>query len=438
MCWARAVLGVCEMAQVRWTRKGGGKGLSGAALPIAFSLTFMCSARLANAEYMLGAGDVLEITVAGFSDLRNRTTVNPDGEINVPFVGLVRAEGLTLREVRQRVAQTLPERIFQRRPSDATSGTVMVQPDDISVSVAEYRPVYVAGDVPKPGEYPFRPGMTVRQAVVLAGDYDIFGGLGRLGPGERLTNGVEIETARRDLDRLEVRERRLRAQLEGSAFDISQRGAPQRLFVAEAETLEMKIMSQEKEEFDAEIKHLMGTLATTAGQLSTLEELRNQQREALRRQTSEVEKVRGFQERGVGTAGRVSEEQRTMLIYSDRLLQTEARISETENKSENLTWQLLRARFERKLKWLSLLQETQNKISNLRALLEVREPMFSSHDILDGRLSNAAASIRFSIARNRGKETVVPSEDTSVVPGDVITVIVERARPRTVVRGERH
>ena len=40
-------------------------------------------------------------------------------------------------------------------------------------TVAEYRPVYVNGDVSKPGEYPYRPTTTARQVVALAGGYDI-------------------------------------------------------------------------------------------------------------------------------------------------------------------------------------------------------------------------------------------------------------------------
>ena len=42
----------------------------------------------------------------------------------------------------------------------------------VVATVVEYRPIYVNGDVSKPGEHPFRPQMTVRQAVALSGGYD--------------------------------------------------------------------------------------------------------------------------------------------------------------------------------------------------------------------------------------------------------------------------
>ena len=50
---------------------------------------------------------------------------------------------------------------------------VVIDPEEITVDIAEYRPVYVSGDVSKPGELAFRLGMTVRQAVALAGGYDL-------------------------------------------------------------------------------------------------------------------------------------------------------------------------------------------------------------------------------------------------------------------------
>ena len=50
---------------------------------------------------------------------------------------------------------------------------MVIDPEEITVDIAEYRPVYVSGDVSKPGELGYRVGMTVRQVVALAGGYDL-------------------------------------------------------------------------------------------------------------------------------------------------------------------------------------------------------------------------------------------------------------------------
>jgi polysaccharide export outer membrane protein/exopolysaccharide production protein ExoF len=44
-----------------------------------------------------------------------------------------------------------------------------VEPPDISVEVVQFRPFYILGDIERPGEYAFRPGLTVLQAVAIAG-----------------------------------------------------------------------------------------------------------------------------------------------------------------------------------------------------------------------------------------------------------------------------
>ena len=42
---------------------------------------------------------------------------------------------------------------------------------NVSVQVEKYRPFYILGEVQKPGEYPYVPGMTVLTAVSIAGGY---------------------------------------------------------------------------------------------------------------------------------------------------------------------------------------------------------------------------------------------------------------------------
>jgi polysaccharide export outer membrane protein len=50
---------------------------------------------------------------------------------------------------------------------------VVIDPDELTLTVAEYRPVYVNGDVTKPGAVQFRWQMTARQAIALAGGFDV-------------------------------------------------------------------------------------------------------------------------------------------------------------------------------------------------------------------------------------------------------------------------
>lgn len=113
-------------------------------------------AELAN-SYTLGPGDRLRITVFGHEDLSGEFDVDGTGTIAPPLVGNIRAQGMTVRQVEKTIADRLsPD--YLRNPN-------------VSVEVMTYRPFYIYGEVNNPGSYPYVNGMTVVNAVAMAGGY---------------------------------------------------------------------------------------------------------------------------------------------------------------------------------------------------------------------------------------------------------------------------
>ena len=132
---------------------------------LATALTFIISAgALAQAdspvqplEYTLGSGDELEVTVFGHEDLSGSFSINELGVISLPLVGNVELGGKTRREAESLIKDALqPDYLLNPR---------------ISVQVMNYRPFYIIGEVKEPGSYPYVNGMTVTEAVALAGGY---------------------------------------------------------------------------------------------------------------------------------------------------------------------------------------------------------------------------------------------------------------------------
>ena len=80
------------------------------------------------------------------------------GRIALPLLGGVKAAGLTPEELDGVIANGLKQRKLLRDPS-------------VSVEVVAYRPVFVLGEVSKPGQYPYLPGMTMQTTVAVAGGY---------------------------------------------------------------------------------------------------------------------------------------------------------------------------------------------------------------------------------------------------------------------------
>lgn len=108
--------------------------------------------------YRLGAGDEVRVTVFGLDAATNNYVVGDAGTIAVPLLPPVTAAGLTADELQATLAEAIQKRDLMRSPS-------------VSVQVQKYRPFFILGEVQRPGQYPYVPGMSVLTAVSIAGGY---------------------------------------------------------------------------------------------------------------------------------------------------------------------------------------------------------------------------------------------------------------------------
>ncbi len=111
------------------------------------------------ADFCLGTGDLLEINVFHWEEMRGiRTRVSSTGMINLPLIGDIKATGLTERQLRESIESRLRQNIM-RNPQ-------------VSVFVAEYasQQVSVTGAVSRPGLIPLtRENRTVSHMISEAG-----------------------------------------------------------------------------------------------------------------------------------------------------------------------------------------------------------------------------------------------------------------------------
>jgi len=110
-------------------------------------------------EYQLGSGDRLSIVFFGkhVGDLSGEYEIDGAGFIPMPLVGSIRVQGMTVAE-----AETVIKDAYQ--PD-------YVKNPRISIQVLNYRPFYIMGQVNAPGSYPYVNGITVLEAVVIAGGF---------------------------------------------------------------------------------------------------------------------------------------------------------------------------------------------------------------------------------------------------------------------------
>jgi polysaccharide export outer membrane protein len=109
-------------------------------------------------NYRLGSGDTISIVVFDEKELSlEKVKLSDAGSISYPMLGEIRVLGLTVSALQQKVTEGL-------------KGSYLVNPK-VTVSIDQYRDFFVNGQVYKPGNFPYQPGLTVRKAVSIAGGF---------------------------------------------------------------------------------------------------------------------------------------------------------------------------------------------------------------------------------------------------------------------------
>jgi polysaccharide export outer membrane protein len=111
-----------------------------------------------SGPYLLGPGDEVRIITFGDATLSGNFAVDESGHISLPLLGQVKAGGLTTDALQAAVMEQLQSRKLFNAPS-------------VVIEVATRRPVFVLGEVQRPGRYSYEPGMTVTSAVAIAGGF---------------------------------------------------------------------------------------------------------------------------------------------------------------------------------------------------------------------------------------------------------------------------
>lgn len=104
----------------------------------------------------LQLGDRVTVTVYGETELTGVYEVTPNGSLDLPLIGTVKAVGRTPIELERSIADRYKNGKFLDQPK-------------VTVAVVEYRPVYIFGEVVKPGPVPYTSGLNLLTAITTAG-----------------------------------------------------------------------------------------------------------------------------------------------------------------------------------------------------------------------------------------------------------------------------
>jgi polysaccharide export outer membrane protein len=379
-------------------------------------------------QYRLATGDVLEIAAIGVPDIRSKATVDVDGRALFPLIGPVNAAGLTISEIQAAVRELLPTKVFRRRSEDGREYPIVLTPDEVLVSIAEYRPIYVNGDVARPGPQPYRPGLTVRQAIAMAGGFDVMRFRAKDPFLESSDLKGEYDSQWIEFAREQARVGSLREVLgekDASAADKLQRIPVPQPVIAEIIRLEAERLSASTSDYQKEKTHLATTIQKETERINILVTERDKEKQDAAGEEAELQATQTNLQKGIVPMSRVAEARRLAFYSATRALQTAALIAQIDAQRHELESRLERIDDQRRVRLLEELQNSSVKLAEISARLQAV-----------GEKLMYAGMVRSQMVRGGGDRPIVtifrdnhphPSEssadnDSILMPGDVVDV----------------
>lgn len=395
----------------------------------------------ARIAYRLSAGDTVEIGIASISERTQRAVVQMDGTIALPEVGMVSVGGLTPAELQTRMQTILPTKIFHQRLPDGREQMIVIKPTDVTAVVAEYRPIYVTGDVLTPGQQAYRPLMTVRQAIAVSGGFSLLRSrANQVGP-DPVDLRRDYESLWGEYTRDYFHSARLRAELQGkSTFDMQPpQGSPlsagfaSAIAQAEAEGLKLSLDNFQKEQ-----SFLDKSGKDAAAQTETLLERERAEADGVKADEDELARVRKAFESGNLTNTRLADVRRALVLSSSRALETSVELMRARRQQDDFARQRERNDNQRRIGLLTELKDTNVRLADVSARLRAASQKLQPSGAAALPLPVAGERIQaeVTIVRKLGEEwrKQLVQEDTEVMPGDTIEVRFSSALENAATR----
>ena len=373
------------------------------------------SATKTHAEsYLLSTGDRLEVEILENQQIGGDYTVAADGAVSVPGIGVVAAEGLTLREFEDNLRQAAARKIAD--PS-------------ISVQIAQYRPFYVLGDVGDAGAYAYAPDLTVMRAVALAG------GFGRNVSGNALSRAVAVSQARKslfegqvDLASSKVNLARLKAEKAmADSFDFTPGsddaglGDDLAVLVADAQTL----FDTRQNAFKTRLAKLENTLTRRSEETQSFESQIALQRERLETSQQELREIQDAHQQGIVSSDRLNSVVRFEQNVRAQTLQIETLKRQSEVSAAEVESQIADLVVSREQELDRDIQALSETIERLETRAREDRALLAATGASAGLAASGERDFRFEIHRDGAQVQGSVDLHTRVRPGDTLLVIME-------------
>lgn len=374
---------------------------------------------------LLAPGDTVELGVISLPDIHLQAIIGPDETFGLPSGQELKTSGLTIAQLRERVRQQLEGVIVTRRDSNGMEVPIRLSGREISLEVKEYRPVYVTGDVKTSGQQPFRPGLTVRQAIANAGGYSLLHG----DFGNPVIRLLELQG---QIDKLELERAQLSARADRIAASLAEDDPAQPANASASAPLaenpfasiEAEIGRTEDAGAASELSYFQNYETGLSAQIERVGQQQDAEAEAVALDTEDFERLGELSKSGTVTASRLSDGRRALLSSSTRLLQTKVELGNLNTQQMTATRDAAAFQSKRRLDLLNQASLVRLQIAtadrDIAALRDQAALVRGAQGELGGALADHAAIRRFPSAPGLAAGDISP--DSPLNPGDTIEI----------------
>ncbi|MGI9424863.1 MAG: polysaccharide biosynthesis/export family protein [Hyphomicrobiaceae bacterium] len=411
-CLSVLVLGPLEQVVI------GGKKIGMAAAQTAADRTKTITGPIRDAttagHYAFGVGDTVAVTVIGRTDLNGQFLIGLDGTFRHPFVGAIPAAGRTWENVEGDLKKKL-KRLLARDVR-------------LSVDIGVFRPVYVIGDVIRPGEVAYTPGLPTFTAVAKAGGVP---SLRQLPPNQIAQIALserDLRVAEAELAGFLIRRAALDAALSGElkiAIPAELKHNSQSSLIAELLARQTAVLEGERtriqrlrEMTQSEERHLETEIAALAKEQAII---------AAQAKTihTELQKILAASKRGLVTSRRVLDFERFKTGNDQARFRIAAAMSrarqqrvELEKRQRHEEDVLKQERLRQRLAVESDIERARARINGARTALALGSQVAAN----DPNVSRPEPTFTIIRTTVQGQTVLNANASTPLVPGDVLEV----------------
>jgi protein involved in polysaccharide export with SLBB domain len=383
-------------------------------------------------EYLLGPQDRIRLKVLEWrasrdevfewSALNAEYSIGAGGQLSLPIIGEVVAGGKTPKELATAIGVGLKEHVG------------FIEAKHIGVEVVQYRPFYVYGIIERPGEYSFRPGLTVLQAVTIAG------GASRLGEAGSVRLAREIIATKGDINLLRMelasglaRKARLLAELD-ELSDVQKPEHPDSRVedstLDDSLYLEGLLFHSRKDGFEAQVGvlgQLQASLEQESTSLSAQLVVHDKQIQLL---NEELQAVATLYSKQLTTAPRKLALERNAAQLQGERIRLETSIARANQEVRKTELSLLELKSRRLNEITSDLRQTQSKLEETTRRLATAEGLFYESEVVAARTMSLNAPEQtkplYTLIRRKSNQMLELSanENTFIEPGDTLKIEV--------------